>query len=482
MPTAIASATPANFRRDLAFLLGTWRPGTTTAAGSTTSAVDSSLAGDSPDEFVGRYLAMTSGPAAVNWRRIIAGPDSTGQLDIDRAYGAATGSGDSYEIHLFRPDLYTMACNEAIRRAFADGAIYAVETDYLLGKSSRKWYGLPPSMTKVFRVLIDPRSEKIDDKFDRAASTTTPGGRWTVGSGTWGITSESLYNVSNTNGHYVHQDPDLSDGVIWTRLLGTLNSATDYSTALFAFRVMEDRNGDIDFNNYLSVQLVNSSLVLYRTFNGTTTALNTVTGLTTADNTWYEIRILFVGNHIRVWVDDVERISYRLTGENLRYLDGKRVAIVHARGVNPTYPLRVDNYRVHAISNPYEINDWEVDYDQSFLRFDLRGYHSSISDDALIILEGGRPLTTLPVATTWGNLPLDTTATLEIETTDPAWELLLWYGAAALYEQAAQRAVGLSAQERQEYLQQAAYWQQRIRVEGTSLRMRKPAKRLKVPS
>ena len=326
MPTAQASATKQDAMNAMAFLVGDRLLFTTTGAGSSTTAVSTDLTGYPNDYFnTGPqwWLLAEDGTYAGQWREVSDFVQSTGTVTVSRAFGGTIASGVVCSLWRYRPDSYTLAVNDA-RRTIAH-ACYKVETDYVLvTDTTRRTCGVPRGMTDVWRVSLEAEGSLLfKDLFDRGDSTTTAGSDYTATTGTWGIISERLYSVTDADGDILTRDPDVQDGTLQAILRGTLNSASVYRTPALVFRLFEDYAGAIDTNNYLLVRLLNGSVDLRKVDGGTESSLTTAS-LTTSDGVDYVVRVMFVGGAIRVWVDDVELITYQLTGLNLKYLSGTK--------------------------------------------------------------------------------------------------------------------------------------------------------------
>ena len=453
MPIQQATTTKQTFTQQVC--PWAFRRGTTSSAGNAggTTAVASALIGLGTDHFVDMWLLCISSNAG-EFRRITAFTSASGTITVANAFTAQVGSGVTFEIWVFRPDMLTLAGNRAIPKVYP--SVCRIYEGYVLSDADRQMYGVPRDILHVWNIQYESRdSEDMDDHFARANSATDPGTGWTATAGTWGVTSERLYSVTDADAdHLTHNpdEPELWDGLIEVIVRGTLANASTYRVPVPTFRIFEDRNGDIDTNNYLSVRLratgTNSggAVDLRKMDAGTETSLTEV-ALTTSNGVDYLVRILFVGNRIRVWVDDVEVITYELQGLNLKYAhQGKRVGIRWDVGGSPATAARVDDYRSHRIVPFMEIRDWEELGDGRTIRIPAQGRFSGMrgrsmarpATDSLnerwLRFIGTSPLTLMATDTTNGTLASYTTAVLEIATTDPAWQLLLAQSLVELYD------------------------------------------------
>lgn len=406
------------------------------------------LAGAGTDHYVDMWLLCTDGANAGEFRRITGYTSASGTFTVGRAFTAQVASGVNIQVHAFQPDLYTWAFNRAIQKAYPQ--VSRIYEGYTLVDADRMQWGVPRDIRHVYQVLYESRdSEDFSDMFARANSATDPGTGWTATAGTWGVTSERLYSVTDANADHLTHNPDqpeLWDGLIEAIVRGTLNSGTTYRSPALTFRIFEDRSEAIDTNNYLLVRLLNGAVDLRKVDGGTESSLDTES-ITTSDGVDYLVRVLFVGNRIRVWVDDVERITYELLGLNLKYAhEGRRVGIRWDVGGSPATAARVDNYRCHRLVPFRQIPDWSQEGDGRTLRIPALGRFSGMVSGPQMALPrdnnvkqrwlkivGTSPLTLMASDTTNGTLASYSTAVLELETTDPAWQVLLNYAVIELY-------------------------------------------------
>ena len=457
MPTSIANVTKATARQELAWRVGSWWNTSTTGAGTTTTGIFASLIGFGDDYFDDVwFLLLTSGTNAGEWRRITGFTSSTGTITVVTAFTNAVASGVTAEIHKFPPHLFTLAVNEGSLLAYP--AVNRPVYNHLLGESGVYSYGVPRNMRDVIRVLRElTASEDVDDNFDRADSATTAGSDYTAQAGTFGISSNELYSVTDADADLLtrrppQRDPDISDGVWEVVVRGTLNSATVYRSPALVFRY-------VDSSNYLVVRLRNALVDLRKVDGGTESSLDTE-AITTTDGVDYKIRVQAIDSWIRVWVDDVERITYELLGTDTKYNGYDTYGFRLDKGGSPATAARWDDSRVHKIVPAEEVRDWEQLAGRRSIRIGPRSSPPYMNADRFLILEGRQTLSALGADTTYGTLATDSTAVLEIEVTDPAWEVLMAYAAYALYRTASQPHEGGELTTRQEYLQKAQEWLQ----------------------
>lgn len=414
-------------------LAGADREGrTTTGAGSTTTVVSSAVIGRQVDFYRGKYLLMTSGTASGEWRTITDFTSSSGTFTIAPALSAGSGSGSTFEIYTLAPHLATIAVNRAIPKAHP--AICKPEVDYAICLNARtRAMGIPRGIEDLWAVYVeDYSSQKLKDRFDRADSATSIGGEWTVTAGTWGLTGERGYSVSDADADFITYDAELEDGMVSCIIRGTLNHATVYRVPILAFRIREDYLGAIDTTNCLLVEVRNALVDLRKVDDGTESSLTTAAA-TTSDGVDYVPRVRFEGPIVTVWLDDVEVIRYELTGLNLKYLDFPRVGVRWDKGGSPATAARIDDFRAHRIVPFSRHHNWQLSPDKQVAEFGSQD-GPNLSTDHWVRFEGSAPLTLLDADTTDGTLATDSTARLELEAEGPHWDLFLEYCFAEYYK------------------------------------------------
>lgn len=439
------------------------RQGTTTSAGSTTTAIDSGLVNMQPDFFRGKFLLCESGTQSGLFRPITDFTPSTGTITVAPAFTGAVATSVTYSIFTFNPALFTLAANEAIRKL--NPTVCRFEQDYLIVESGRTVYEVPRGMDRV-RWVGQASGQKVRDKFDRADSTTSIGGGWTATSGTWGISSERGYSVTDADGDLITQDIDAQDGYIECIVRGDMTAA-DYRVPTLVFRLVEDYTGAIpaaSARDYLVVELRNALVDLRKVDAGTESSITTAV-VTSSDGTDYRLGVLFQGTRIRVFLDYVEVLTHELIGPNYKFLAGKRAGIRWDVSGAPTVAARFDDYRAYAIPSAgyVEHHDWQQSPDGRELFFGNLGRSTGLGTERILRVEGTAPLTALADDTTYGTIASDTTAVLEIATTDASWGLLVEAVRAECYRAYQEPAWNLNSDTIPVYAQLEA--QSRARVE-----------------
>ena len=450
MPQQTASATKANARTAVAQDMRAYDFNTTTSAGNAggTTAVCTAYIGDDTDLHVNKWILLTSGANIGEYRQVSGFTNASGTFTVRNAFTAQVANSVTFEIYTFKPSDFTLAVNKATQNNPTSlfRPYYAYVVADTIENLGRKTLGVPRDIVRALRLYMEHYPSKLlEDFFRRADSATTLGADWTAVTGTGGISSERLYSVTDANADLFEATlgEDMPDGMIDTILRGTLASTTVYRVPVPYFRMLEDRDGNRDTNNYLCLRLrataTNSggAIDLRKVDGGTESSLSEV-AVTTSDGVDYVVRVRFEGNRIRVWVDDVELIQYELQGLNLKYLDGARAGIRWDLAGAPATAARVDNIRFHKIVPFREIHDWEQSSDLRTIRVPALGNHNLLLPDRFCMVEGMAPLSLLAADTTAGSLASDTTAALQITTTEAAWRLLIALAKEQMYHMAAE--------------------------------------------
>jgi len=426
--TAVLSKQTA--RRALAAVAGGYRTYDTTTGGSSSTAIIAALSGIGADYLLAMPWGLANdGTQALSFRRA-SQLDST-TVTFANAFGGTIATAVSMDFYPFRPSLYTEALNRAMAKLYP--GVYRIVTSHLITHAARKTgqgnavYPFPRNMQRVHR-LTHWGSTVATDLFDRAASTTTPGDGWTVDVGTFGVISERGYAVTDADGDRMSRTEDMKDGVLEMIVRGTLNSGATYRSPALLFRMAEDYTGAIDYANCLVVRLLNAVVDLRKRDGGTETSLATATQ-TTSDGVDYVLRVQFVGDRIRVWVDDLELISFQLTGLNAKYLQNPRVGVRLDKGGSPATAARFDDFYAFGQTSPFEWTDWEQNRDSFTLNIPAI---STTAPTGLLLVEGSAPLTAFAADGTEA-LVTDTTAIVEIATTDFAYLTLIEQARAELF-------------------------------------------------
>ena len=431
MPAVLATVSKATIRHSVVGE-GGYTPGTTTSGG-TAGGIDliaSALIGYGEDLIIDRWFLITSGTNAGKYRRARAFSPATGTVTFANTFGATVATSVTFEIYQFAhmPSIFTNAVNAAIQKLGSGRvpAVYRVVNSHIITNAARNndasdFYATPRNMRNVFRIshvgnLVD------QDLFDRANSTSTPGGQWTEQVGSWGITSERLYGVSNANGDFVMHQQAITDGMI-----AFTHEGTNTQLLGLTFKVRELYDGSIETigtGHDLSLRLTGSATDITALPSGTVIATSAQTH---TDNVDYNILVSFRGPLIEVWENDVQIISYTLTGTDMEYLQNDRWGF-YIDGASAA-AATVDNVYAFRATTPYEWGDWKQSGDNLTLEIPAMG---RVRPSGILLVEGCAPLSLLADDTTAQTITSDSTATLEIATTDPAYRKLVLQARAEL--------------------------------------------------
>ena len=168
----------------------------------------------------------------------------------------------------------------------------------------------------------------VSDTFTRSDSALTLGSAetlqaYTAHAGTWGITSNQGYSVTDADADLATLESGLNDGVFTLSVKGTLNSATDYRIPELVVRMA-------DTSNYLYVRMINGAVTLRKNDADSHSQLATA-ATTTADNTAYAVRAACLGTRVYVYVDGVLKISHTLAGGDATKYVGATYTRIGAR-------------------------------------------------------------------------------------------------------------------------------------------------------
>lgn len=468
MPYPVASLSKRDIRPDVAAILGDNWPLETTGAGAAngTTAVFASLIGVPIAAVQNKCLLLEEGTNDGEYRIASGFAPATGTVTLRRAYTAQVATAMSAHLHEFSPHLYTLGVNDAIRDGYRAIHRPILHHTFVRQPGTQRTVPLPRGMERVMRVLECRRSsEALRDYFDRTASTTDPGSKWTASVGTWGVTSEGLYAPGDTDADRLlaATNPQVKNGVLEGMVRGdTTGGASRVLSLVFRYE---------DASNYLLVRLLNGQMDLRKVDGGSESSLTTGT-LTTTEDADYLLRVMFDGSWVRVWVDDVEYIHYELTGTNLKYLGydesgtgtfgnvGVRLDKAGSPSLAAT-ATRLSHYFLHELVGTVERGDWAARHGGRMIELRTLNRGRSLVEGRMLWLEGMAELTQLTADTTFEALASDATARVEIQTADPAYEVLVELAAAAVLRYAAQPAHTNSPEKRREYAALAADQQAR---------------------
>ncbi len=463
MPYPIANLTKQAMRLDVASVLGDNWPLETTSGGTASAAIFSSLIGTPIAAIQNKYLMVEEGEETGEYRVAISFLPSTGSVTVRRAYSGVIATAMTCHLHEYSPHIYTLAINEAIRDLYT--AVYRpiLHHTFIRQTGLQRTIPMARDMERVVRVLDDrTSSERVRDYFDRTASATDPGSKWTASTGTWGITSESLYSPGDTDADLLLTSPNpyVQDGVLQAVVRGdTTTGASRVFSLVFRYE---------DSSNYLMVRLLNGQVDLRKMDGGTESSLTTGT-VTTTEDVDYVVRVMFQGSWIDVWVDDRQYIRYELLGTNLKYLGytesdgngtfgnaGVRLDKTGAPSLAVT-ATRLRDYFLHALVGTRERTDWNAAAMQSANVLEMRRYGRGMAlvEGRMLWLEGIAPLSQLAADVTVDSITADTTAVVEMLSTDPAYELLIQWAAYVVLRQASSIAFTSNPEKRAEYREAA---------------------------
>jgi hypothetical protein len=165
-------------RQELAKEMGMYGSGTTTAAGSTSTVVDSSQIVSilTTNAWQGGWLKMTSGDASGQVSRIASYAIASGTFTVSPVFSAASGSGKTYELYRdLGPTDLDEAINDALRHVMVEDE-FLLAGDTATAAVGRKEYPLPYWVKKKAQVrgLDRMRAPGTDDENERLNATWVP--------------------------------------------------------------------------------------------------------------------------------------------------------------------------------------------------------------------------------------------------------------------------------------------------------------------
>lgn len=188
----------------------------------------------------------------------------------------------------------------------------------------------------------------INDTFDRADNNTTlgtatSGQAWTAVSGTWGISNNEGYCVSDASGNKAIL-PTVGTGDYTT--LCTVRGDMDPAGNNFRRAAVMVRY--IDALNFLYVFLDNGNVFLSKTSAGSSSFLQTASQ-TTVDNVDYVVKVISNGGNMKVYVDNVLKIDNTLSsGDITKYASSGVTGIYLEKNGAPAVAARWNNFSVIA--------------------------------------------------------------------------------------------------------------------------------------
>lgn len=469
MPYPIANLSKRAIRPDVAAILGDNWPLESSSAGNVggTTGVFSSLIGVPIASVQNKYLLIEEGTNDAEYRSVSSFAPATGTPTVRRAYTGQVASGISAHLHEFSPHLYTLGINAAIRECYR--ALYrpVLHHTFVRQPGVQRTLPLPRVMERVMRIMEDSRSsEKLRDYFDRTASSSDPGSKWTPSVGTWGVTAEGLYCVSDTDGDLLlaATNPQVKNGVLEALVRGD-TTASHFRVFSLIFRY-EDAN-------YLFVRVLNGAVELYKRDGGTETIIH-APAATTTENVDYLVRVMFNGSWVSVFFNDTPVIMKELTGSELKFLGydesgtgtygnvGIRLDKTGSPSLAAT-ATRISHYFLHELVGRVERGDWERTADGRMIELRTRGRGWGLSEGRMLWLEGMCPLSGVPEDTAFETITSDTTDVVELQKTlsalgsnNPEYDVLVQWAAAVVLRYAAQPAHTNNPEKRKEYAALAA--------------------------
>lgn len=184
----------------------------------------------------------------------------------------------------------------------------------------------------------------VYDSFNRTDSAASlgvadTGQSWSALSGTWGISSNRAYNVSDVNGEVATIDA----GVANFTLSAILNGQTSATHQRFFNIVFHG----LDSLNFLFTRISINDVQLYKNVAGVLTSLASV-AIVAVDNTDYLFKVVCSGNSIDIYVDGVLKISHTLAGGDTAFAAYTKAGLRLTKGGTPVGTARADEFIVQV--------------------------------------------------------------------------------------------------------------------------------------
>ena len=461
-------------------------PFSTSAVGDASSIIASGAATYGDTKFVQWYPLITSGGESVKWRRCTIYTSSSGDFTVVPDLAGAPGASVTFEMHLHSPGLYSQAFNDAIGMVYPS-LLYRPLRNWggVLGKANRNIYEVPRDFLDLTRVLYPTSiTRRYHDTFDRDDSatlmgTSTSGHSATISTGdTFGITSDQLYSVSDTDGDLaIIDDLFVENGFFEAEIIGTLADATTYRVPCLVFRYQ-------DASNYLVIRIRDTTTntagaVDLRKVDGGTESSLAEAAFTVADNQYYRVRVQFIGTRITVWVDEQEILNHELVGPNYKYMGEDFITQTYGQigfrldtGGAPATAARWRRAQLHVPTTFAPVEDFELTADKRmFIVHPRSGRGYNFLNDMPLIVEGKAMLTKLDAETTPGTIATYTTERVQLTIDTPQVDLLVAYAAYNLMLRSSSPAMTQNEHDRAEYRAQAGLWLQKAEKLTRSARM-----------
>ncbi|MFC5472193.1 hypothetical protein ACFPPD_26265 [Cohnella suwonensis] len=186
------------------------------------------------------------------------------------------------------------------------------------------------------------------DLFNRADSSSTlgsavVGGAWTAANGTWGISSNEAYSVSDaTNNIAVLPTVGTGNYIVTCAMKGDIDSSANRRRPALVFRY-------VDSNNFMLAYLEEGRVFIGKSDGGTTSDLASYPHRT-VDNTWYNFKVICKDDIVKLSVNGVWVASHVLTqAEQLKYGNAGQVGMRLSKTGSPSVAARWNNLVVESV-------------------------------------------------------------------------------------------------------------------------------------
>ncbi len=315
-------------------------------AGLTLEAKVKAAATNTAGPYVGFLNAAAAGSA--NWEHLL---DLTtdGVVRVDLSGPTQYPSIPTYQADAWKYLRIVLKATGALYYASDDGITWSlVWVDDTLSAATlyaqvHNWNAT--AAVRSFKVYQSvPKPPVVSDTFTRADSALTLGSAetgqtWTAVVGTWGISSNKAYSASDAGNERATINPGVANFILDCTISGTLNSGSNYRVPCPIFHY----NGEAE---YLMFEMLAGTVTLYKQDSGWTSLVSAA--LATADATDYSVRVVSIGNDIKIYVDGTLRLSHTLAAGNTKFAAYTTAGLMVEKDGAPATAARFDNFKVQA--------------------------------------------------------------------------------------------------------------------------------------
>lgn len=191
--------------------------------------------------------------------------------------------------------------------------------------------------------VVAPPPTSYSDTFDRANSLTTLSSPWTAVQGTWGISANEAYCVSDThNDRAVVPGVGSANYVVKCNIKGSIIDDANASRPCLLIRYLDNPN-------FITAHLIGDSLAIQKSEGGTVSTLASVI-VNPLNDTYYELKAECSGGTIKIYLDGVLTVTHNLSaGDQTLFGATQQVGIRLRRSGVPSSQAKWNNFSVTAL-------------------------------------------------------------------------------------------------------------------------------------